>query len=312
MDSNTYVSGNSYLAIFAGGVGGGACGAFRERHQDDGMPPVVETVQIDTDRNERQMANLRIDIGFEPQHVEELQADPQRFGLEIVSAVKQLGSLLHPTEVSKGARTEPLITQCAMAYHEESLLRELRKAIDRLVDKGPTQQIQPVIIGSNGGGTSRAVTILLPLMFADQEFRSRLLAGLSDTVLAPPIVMVAYPVSHVRRSYTRRQETNILSNHMAWHMEMDVLLRAGLVAYPVVVGYSNPAGVILDESDEMKEVLGHAAFDFMVDRGYFESRWTDTIRPAHELGYLGRDCPELLYPAVARLMQRFDSQEDTP
>lgn len=311
MDNNTYASGNSYLAIFAGGVGGGACGAFRERYEDDETAVVVETVQIDTDRNERRTANDYIDISFEPQRIDELRADPERFGFEIVSVVEQLGSLLHRTEAGKGARTEPLITQCAMAYHEETLLRDLRKSIDLLVDKGPGQQIQPVIIGSNGGGTSRAVSILLPVMFADQEFRSRLLAGLSDTVLAPPIVMVAYPVSHVRRSYTRRQETNILSNHMAWHREMDVLLRAGLVAYPVVVGYSNPAGVILDESDEMKEVLGHAAFDFMVDRGYFESRWTDTIRPAHELGYLGQDCPELLFPTVARLMHRFDSQEDT-
>jgi hypothetical protein len=292
----------SYFPIFAGGVGAGAAAVYRERIPDlDGLI-CAHSAQIDTDRNEKRLGDIWIDISFDAQHVNELKAGAKRFGPEVELAVQHLGSLLNTTEVGKGARTEPVITQCAIAYHKERILRSMRRAIDVLVEKVPAAQIQPIVIGSNGGGTSRAVTILLPLLLANREFRSRLLAGLSDTLLAPPVVIVAYPLSHARRSFTRRQEINILSNQMAWHREMDILLRAGVVAYPVVVGYSN-------KSEEMKELLGVAALDFMVDRDYFESRWTDTVPPADAPGYLGPDAPELLLPRVYDIIKRFYGEE---
>lgn len=299
----------SYLAVFAGGVGAGAGRTFGERLDEQNGSIIVQTVQIDTDQNEPRVADTWIDISFNAEHVHELKAGATRFGPEIVTAVESLGSLLNDTEVGKGARTEPVITQCAMAYHKERILRGLRQATDALIDKGSAARIQPILIGSNGGGTSRAVTILLPLLLAQPEFRSRLLAGLSDTLLAPPVVMVAYPISHARHSFTRRQETNILTNQMAWHREMDVLLRAGIVAYPICVGYSNAAGVILDESEDLKELLGTAAIDFMADRDYFESRWTDTISPADALGYLGPDVPELALPSVYEILKQYYGED---
>jgi hypothetical protein len=202
------------------------------------------------------------------------------------------------------------VAQCALAFHERTVVRQIGRAISRLKRRPGVKRILPVLLHSNGGGTGSSLSVLLPWLMKRRTVYARLRAGFDSGLLETPVLVTAFPYSYARNCATDSQATKILANQYAWEKETDQLLYHHAVSYIVSVGYSNSAGIVNDTAGRMVRVLAASAYHFIVNYGYFKGRHVDSLPSPREAHYCGIDLPERLFPRVKALWRQRYPEED--
>jgi hypothetical protein len=228
-----------------------------------------------------------------------IQSDPEMFGLVPQTVVEHYPHLLREDSLQHGARTIRLLTQLAVEVHVEQVIRHLAKGIRQLLRKYRAKQIQPVLVGSSGGGTGSALIPLLGSCFAQEEFLRRVAQGMRVGIIHRPLVVVADPIAYAD-SVSDRQAHKILGNSKAFRIEMDLLDRQhGAFQHVLHQGLANAGGAVFDRREEVCKQLGIAVYQLC-------RHWQSFFKPSLVNGseghdpndrYRGHNIPERYLPA---------------
>lgn len=299
----------AFLLLELGGSGSQGGNRLQELADLGGCRATFERVQFDLDKGQTSTAKFFADLSLSPAQAREIKANARRFDPAFAAAVRHVGYLLDPMEVEAGARSTRGVTQIAVMYHLDRVLKAVAKAVASLLARGRFTRIQPIILTSTGGGMGSAASVVIPAVMKQPKARARMLAGLDPDLLMAPIVMAAAPYAYVRNYTTRSQGTKVLANYYATLRELDGSLLRREVAYVVTMGFSNSAGMINDTPERMVDVLATSALQFMANFSHFKGRWVDSVPSAGDQTYRGLDLPENIFPTVRALREKFYPEE---
>lgn len=279
----------AFLVIPLGGTGNAATANIRRQYDMDRQPFPMTIAAVDTDSLPTQGGDFQIRIGLDGQKAKAIIANAGVFGPKAEAIVRDFGALLHPENIQNGARTTRALTQLALLYHEELVIKQLRDAVLHLFHQGGFKHIIPVMLASSGGGTGSALSILLPQKLAESRFKARLTEGLPSGVVQTPILFVVEPFAYAMRNQTLHAD-KILANAFAFRLESALLEIAGALRYCFHLGLASPGGTVLDSPDQIARVLGTSVYQFLYHWPQIKSRLVDTV-DTHMLSarYAGQD-----------------------
>ncbi|MEM6469592.1 MAG: hypothetical protein AAF802_08460 [Planctomycetota bacterium] len=287
-------SGVGFLKCEIGGVGSQS-GELLGPHLNRDAPEIPYVrMHIDVDANETSTATHKLKIGLSPSKFYEISANPDHFGPEVRTILKNLADHLDPYSLQVGAKTKRAVTQLSFLRNESAILKLLHSAIRSLMQNAQQKgvrmrSIQPLIFTSTGGGCGSAGSLLFARLLTDPTHRASLELGYQSGMIQPPIIVTAYPIHYIKIAPTHTQSKNIAANIYATSIETDRLISEGRIQYVISTGYSNSAGVVLDSGDAMASVLASSGFYLLKNYAYLMSRWTDGVRSPRGTQYTGSD-----------------------
>ncbi|MEM7311963.1 MAG: hypothetical protein AAF497_02305 [Planctomycetota bacterium] len=293
-------SSSGVLLISAGGKGCEAADKARRLLGEVECTTPYYHISIDTDSAQTSLADVHINISINATQAATIKANAIQFGPVVVKILEHLDHMFDPVELEHGARTTPAMTQVMFEYHKHKLISHMRKAIDHL--KRSCRKIRIFIVHSTGGGSGRAISILLPLCLAESSFRTSLTYGYDPNILEVPATISGYAINHARHDATEQQAVKICANHVAWSRESDFLLRNQKLMYAAHVGYSNHSAVN-STAEELTDVMAEAIFDLLTNFPYFKSRWVDSVSSPKD-SLRATDLPEERFPSVKEERRR--------
>ena len=259
-------------------------------------------LNIDTDvAGEKTLADDHIGLGISHSEVVAMKANMECFDPVVAQIFQAIGEMFGPVELGFGARTCPAMTQLMWEYRKPDIIKSIRKSIDILMQR--CERIRIYIVHSTGGGSGRAIGILLPILLADPTWRRKILYGYDSQILDTPISIAGFPINHPRHDATELQGRKILANHVAWAIESDALLRDQKLAYVFHVGYSNN-NAVNNTSAKLTEVMAGTVHDVVFNYPYLNARMVDSKAPVNS-GYSGVDLPSTRFMSVAQVRDQF-------
>lgn len=288
------------LLVPAGGKGIQATDKALHMLWDRYFESPLYTISFDTDSSESTSSDLHVDLGMSYEEIVALKANADRFAPVVGKIFGKVGHMFGAVESRFGARTTGAMTQVMWEFRMPEIIRALRKGIDHLMQS--CHRIRIYIVHSTGGGSGRAISILLPILLADATMRRKVTFGYHTGVIEPPISISGFPITHARHDATELQMRKILSNHVAWALESDELLRHQKLAYAVHVGYSNSSAVN-NTANKLTDVMANTVYDMVVNFPYFNARMVDSV-PSVNTPYGGCDSPSDKVPSVAEVRNR--------
>jgi hypothetical protein len=175
-----------------------------------------------------------------------------------------------------------------MAYHAPRLIEDMRQQVLELMNDEGASQIQPVLVGSTGGGCGSALMILNALMLAAPESRDQILAGFDDAILRRPIAFAAEPYAMADQN-NEIQQNLIYGNAFAFRQEAGYLQQQSQLAEVNLTGLANSSGVVLKTISQLHRQLGNAVFWHLLHEDLIES-----VKANYGFTkYVGQDAPEL-------------------
>lgn len=279
-----------YYVLLGGGAGAGAGREIERLHRRMGRPFPLRSHAIDSDKTLREQGHpfdRFTFIGLQPSELDALRNNIELYGeaAEIIS--QDFGEYLHREDVGAGSRARRALTQLFAAYHAEQLIEEMRQEVLELMTDGQAGQIQPVLVGSVGGGGGSALSILCALLLAETQSRDQILAGFDDAVMRRPIAFAAeaYAMADQNNSI---QQNLLYGNAFAFRGEASHLQEQNQLADVYLTGLSNSSGVVLKTILQLHRQLGNAVFWHIQHEHLIES-----IKANYGFTkYDGRDAPE--------------------
>jgi hypothetical protein len=307
----------AFLIIAGGGTGWNGARRFRQYAPRCLASPFPHhLISIDTDksnmaddrngrqtddRNGRRASLLEdvdehVNIALTRDDVSVITANPERFGPAAAELVTKRKHLLVPEALEYGSRTTRMITQLATVRHRDRISAALEAGCSRLAASEGIRAIQPVVMGSGGGGCGSALLPLMTLILTDPKCQQAFAPNLADKI-QKPILLVAepYAFASANTDETRRM---ILANAFATRLEISLLSRAQRVFLALRLGHGNDHGTRFDQLPDVYTALGAMAFMIASEFGYLIARGVDTfLKGLHTKRYNGSDVPESIFPA---------------
>lgn len=284
----------SYYVLLGGGVGFGAGREIERLHRRHERPFPIRLHAIDSDKALRDRKHPFHDstfIGLQATEVDAMRANVELFGSVAEIIDRDFHEFLHREDVEAGSRARRALTQLFCAYHRLQLIEDMRQQVLELMEDEGASQIQPVLVGSTGGGCGSALMILNALLLTEQDSRDQILAGFDDAVLRRPIAFAADPYAMADQN-NEIQQNLIYGNAFAFRQEAGYLQREGQMAEVNLTGLSNSRGVVLKSIQQLQRQLGNAVFWHMQHEPHIES-----IKANHGFTkYEGKDAPERYNP----------------
>jgi len=289
----------SFLLIGLGGAGKKSVLSAKKQHQDAGNPFSIHTVGLDTDTTDFQDFDSTINIAPTREAVSAMVENPGRYGPACRAIVENHPDLLALETLGHGARTSRLITQAAFELYDVGILKKMQRAIHSLLRKGQSQYIQPVLFTSFGGGTGSAGIILLQNIFTNLSMKSRMTLGLQSGLMNRSIAFVIDAYAHALQQHNDVTLNWILANIYAARTELAELGKVGRgFQYVFHLGLGNDAGAVFSTIEQVCEVNGLLAWEWMANYMLFKSRAVDGLDFYKErCRYSGNDIPEALVSA---------------
>lgn len=266
--------------------------------QSDPLRPAYKTICYDSDRIHLAGLDAKVDLSVADQ-VEAILADPGAYGsiCEFVAAHRP--ELLNAETCRYGSQTMRIPTQLDVEVHTSAIIEANRATMQALGKEGCDATI-PLIVAGTGGGMGSALSVLLPSMFNNPDFRS-LVADPLGILLYKPVLILADPYAMAMKHAGTKHADRIMANACATRAELARLDRHNALGYVFNLGLSNGDGAIYDTPEEIAYALALAAYHLMVDFEYLQARWVDTVATAVLTDhYSGRDVPECRVPRSER------------
>lgn len=280
----------AYYVLLAGGVGTGAGREIARLLRRHLFSFLIRLHAIDSDKVLRETKHPFHHfsfIGLQATELDAMRANIELFGIAAEIIDTEFGEFLHREDVEAGSRARRALTQLFTAYHSAELLEDMRQQLLELMNEEGARQIQPVLVGSVGGGCGSALLILLTLMLADRESRAQILAGFDDAVMRRPIVFAAEPYAMADQN-NEIQQNLIYGNAFSFRQEAGHLQARSQLAEVNLTGLSNSSGVVLKTIAQLHRQLGNAAYWHMRHASLIES----TKANYGFTHYGGMDAPE--------------------
>lgn len=288
----------AFLNLALGGTGQAAGRHIAELANADGRLFPMISASIDTDPQTHAYFDRNIHIGLNGDQVRTILANPESFGPHVEAIVRHYPQFLNPEDISSGARTIRPLTQLAVGYHQERLLRELRAAVMDLLHIGGFEHIHLVLHSSSGGGTGSALQVLLPMLLKEPRFASRLTEGMPPGLIQTPILFVVEPFALALRNDAMHAD-KVLGNAYALRMETTIMEQRNAFKYCFHLGLANGRGSVLHTPEEAAKVLGTAVYQLERHWPTAKGRFVDTT-DSHAITakYTGRDIAEIRWQQV--------------
>jgi hypothetical protein len=292
----------AFLLLAAGGAGKDSARSAVRHHEAAGRPFALYTLAIDTDPSGFDAFDSAINIAPTREAVSAILSNPHRHGPACQALFRHHPHLLERESLGRGARTHRPLTQAAFEIHEETLTEGFRAAIHALLRQEHGDRIQPVFVGSLGGGTGSAVAVLGLDFFVDGPRRDRMLLGLPPDLLAKPIAFAIDPYAHALQQTNEVAPDRILANIYATRMELAEYEKRGKgFQYVFHLGLGNDAGAVFSTIEQVCHANGLLVWSWMANYGYFKSRAVDGLDfEKVSCRYCGDDVPEAFFPAHER------------
>lgn len=280
----------AYYVLLGGGAGCGTGKEVLRLHQRHQRPFPMRVHAIDSDkslRDQKQPFHKSTFIGLQATELDAMRANIELFGNAPEIIDHDFGEFLHREDVEAGSRARRALTQLFTAYHAPRLIEDMRQQVLQLMNDEEASQIQPVLVGSVGGGCGSALIILNALLLSAPESRDQILAGFDDSVMRRPIVFAAEPYAMADQN-NEIQQNLIYGNAFAFRQEAGYLQQQSVLAEVNLTGLANSSGVVLKTIQQLHRQLGNAAFWYMRHEQHIES-----IKANHGfIKYGGVDAPE--------------------
>ncbi len=279
-----------YYFLLGGGAGYGAGREIERLHRRHDRPFPMRLHAIDSDKtlgDKKCPFHKFTFIGMQATEVDALRANIELFGSAAEIIDRDFHEFLHREDVAAGSRARRALTQLFTAYHATQLIEDMRQQVLELMNDEEASQIQPVLVGSAGGGCGSALMILHALLLSAPESRDQILAGFDDAILRRPIAFAAEPYAMADQN-NEVQQSLIYGNAFAFRQEAGYLQQQSQLAEANLTGLSNSSGVVLKTIQQLHRQLGNAAFWYMRHEQQIES-----IKANYGFTkYGGRDAPE--------------------
>lgn len=301
-DRSTEVDIPGFLVVAVGGAGKASALGMIAQHRAAGSPFAMQTIVVDTDPAGLEKFDRAINLAMTRDAVSAIRSNPRAYGPACRALVRYHPHLLDAETLGRGARTHRLITQAAFEIHEVAVINGFRSSIQDLLKQPHAGRIQPVLVGSLGGGTGSAAAILVPLLLATDRYRDRMLLGLPRDILARPVAFVIDPYAHVLQQTNEISPDWILGNIYATRTEMAEQEKASKACQHVFhVGLGNNAGAVFSTIDMVCDANGLMAWEWMANFGLFQSRAVDSLKFfIDSCRYKADNIPELRFPELER------------
>lgn len=285
------VSRRAYLIYLLGGAGYGAGCEIMRLYRRHNPPFPLRSHATDSDKALRDRPHpfhKSTFIGLQPAELDAMRANFELFGPAAEIIHSDFAEFLHREDVEAGSRARRPLTQLFVAYHVPQLIEDMRQQILQLLNDEDASSIQPILVGSAGGGCGSALVILVAQLLASPESRDQILAGFDDAILRRPIAFVAEPYAMADQN-NDIQQSLIYAHAFGFRQEAGYLQQLSQLAEVNLTGLSNSRGVVLKTIQQLHRQLGNAAFWHMLHEQQIES-----VRANYGFTkYAGPDAPEL-------------------
>lgn len=293
------MSEQAFAFLLCGGCGRDSGRTIDQLYKSDGRPFPASCLYIDTEPGTVPWAE-KLDIGLLPSDLEAIMADPQLFGPVVEAVCRHYPQFLTHDAICNGSRTMRVITHLCVEYRLDRIRERLYASIRKLFRESGCATIQPVFVGSTGGGAGSALMVLLAILFAEPAFRSLISSGLSPYLLNLPVAVVAEPFAFAIKHKLKHQ-SKILANAYAFRVETALPAVQKCFQYVFSQGLANDGGAVLDTDVEISKSLGTCVYQLARHWPYAKARFVDTVDTAKTTDrYHGHDIPELRLDAGLR------------
>jgi len=283
-----------HIFIAVGGTGWRALQNGAARWETFPSLPPTTTIVVDTDRRDEDVISSFADdfvlLTIDHNELATCLAEPEKQSDVAREIVTRFRDDITGASLQAGAGTRRYVTQFLWEQHPTAVRDAIARAVVRLRQQGVTS-VQIHIVGSDGGATGSALSILIPHMLSKRENKELLLLECRDLQLNPPIVYLIDTTCHVRDS-PYAQDEQILANkfYTVAYAEHQLGLYSDdgnrFLAYLVMFGNGNQAkylkgirevqaeaGLCLAEQLRFHDVIQAVQIDFLAkDKDRFEGR----------------------------------------
>lgn len=294
-----------YLIILNGGTGSESGNGMLDGLRIRGFEGEAVICHIDADEGETSSVERTLSVALNATSAAELIENAAKYGDWMPKLVEQIKPLLTAADVGAGAATCRGFTTAAAEYHKEAIVKFLGKAVDALLNRPGICRVQPILVGSAGGGTGSALLAIIPWLLSKDPVIGRIALGSSRKSINPPLIVAGYPMLFAKETDVPTQATNILGNCLGFTRDMSELRRHGHIQSVMMCNSTNGAGVVLKTKEEFAAAVRRMTIEVVLNDALFLQRTRDVRTARHQCGYAGLDTPEKRYESVRHAMAKF-------
>jgi len=294
-----------HLIVLAGGTGAEASKGLSEGLRMRGFEGEVVICHIDADEGEKTPVERAFSVALDATKAAELIENAAQYGAWMPDLVEKIKPLLSAADVESGAATCRGFTTAAVEYHKAPFVKFLGRAVDALLNRPGISKVQPILVGSAGGGTGSALLAIIPWLLSQDSVMGRIAMGSSKTAIQSPLIVTGYPVLFAKDTEVPTKATNILANCLGFSRDMAELRRHGHIQSVMMCNSTNGAGVVLKTKGELGAAVRRMTIEAVLNYDLFRQQTRDVRTARHRCGYAGLDTPENRYESVRQAMANF-------
>jgi len=298
-----------FLVVLVGGTGAASGEGMLEGLHVRGFQGEAVLCHIDADEGETSSVERTLSIALNVTSASELIENAAQYAPWMPDLVEKIKPFLTAADVESGAATCRRFTTAAAEYHAEAFTKFIGKAVDAILNRPGINKVQPILVGSAGGGTGSALLAIIPWLLSKNSVKGRIALGSSNKAINPPLIVAGYPVLFAKDTDVPSKATNILANCFAFSRDMPELRRGGLIQSVMICNSSNGEGVVLKTHEEFAVAVRRMTIEVILNDDLFLQRTRDVRTARHLCGYVGIDTPEKRYESVRKAMAEFYPKE---
>ena len=289
-----------FLPVCVGGFGGKVGMATLRRNREDRLgvdnilPVAVDTNRGDIDVVRREMPAVHLspkglNAEYGDNELDTIQKFPLNFDRQrdqyLHRFLERHAGILTTLAVDAGAGTRPLFGELIFRVQRGVLIRFLSTHLSKAL--ATASKVQPIVIGSGGGGTSKPGILEVCKLLGSMEGLSQTCSQGATRILKPWVFFMP-PIIQARLPRTDTMALRPLSNCYAFIRELDILSDEGLVQFVMRLMPQNGHGSSAENLDEAADLMADNLLSYVIGHAAAAGTWCDGFHQrANEPGVRG-------------------------